>query len=249
MNHRFSVFCCTVLSSCMLFASGAALAEAGRVQSLSGSASVVRNAQTQTLSEGAVIESGDLLQTGADATLNLRMVNGEEISLRPGTQFTVERFSRPKSADKPETGRSFYSLLKGGFRAITRSLGRRGLDSYRINTPVATIGIRGSTIIVAHDSANGTGLGVEEGGAFIKNKAGTLDVSAGGFGEVGKGGGIPGASTGMPAALKNAGFGPAGPGSDRLERPETGDRPLRIERPEPALTPPEVPPPPPPRDG
>ena len=173
-----------LFSLCALFTSAASFADAGQVKEISGSVTVERGGLTLTLAKDAAIQSGDILVTSDTGTVGVQMVNGEEIYLRPNSNFTIEQFSAPTTPSNPATGRSFYSLLKGAFRVITKSLGRRGLDSYRISTPVATIGIRGSIVIGAFDVANGLSTGVEEGAAFVTNAAGTVEVPAGGFATV-----------------------------------------------------------------
>jgi len=44
--------------------------------------------------------------------------------------------------------RSFFRLVKGGFRSITGLVGKINRDEYKVATPVATIGIRGTDITV-----------------------------------------------------------------------------------------------------
>ena len=44
--------------------------------------------------------------------------------------------------------RAFFSLLKGGFRSISGLIGKLNHDEYRVSTPVATIGIRGTDYLV-----------------------------------------------------------------------------------------------------
>ncbi len=52
--------------------------------------------------------------------------------------------------DTPATsgGQAFFRLLKGGFRAVSGLIGKSNVDEYRISTPVATIGIRGTDYYV-----------------------------------------------------------------------------------------------------
>src|SRR3546814_15472343 len=38
----------------------------------------------------------------------------------------------------------FFRLLKGGFRAVSGLIGRVDHEEYRVSTPVATIGLRGT---------------------------------------------------------------------------------------------------------
>ena len=96
-------------------------------------------------------------------------------------------------AAAPQEGasRAFFRLLKGGFRAVSGLIGHVNRDEYRVSTPVATIGIRGTDYIVvlcdaacAADpvfseslppgaSANGgVVVGVISGGVFVTNEAG-----------------------------------------------------------------------------
>ncbi|HVT33991.1 MAG TPA: hypothetical protein VHE37_00295 [Nevskiaceae bacterium] len=42
------------------------------------------------------------------------------------------------------TTRAFFRLLKGSFRAVSGLIGKANQDDYRVSTPVATIGIRGT---------------------------------------------------------------------------------------------------------
>ena len=57
--------------------------------------------------------------------------------------------SLPATAAPPsETSRAFFRLLRGGFRAVSGVIGKVNQNEYRISTPVATIGIRGTDYVV-----------------------------------------------------------------------------------------------------
>ena len=62
--------------------------------------------------------------------------------MRPNTAFTVNAFVFNGQQDGSE--RSFLSLFKGGFRAITGLVGQLNKQNYKVTTPVATLGIRGT---------------------------------------------------------------------------------------------------------
>jgi hypothetical protein len=87
--------------------------------------------------------------------------------------------------------RAFFRLLKGGFRAVSGAIGSADPAEYRVNTPVATIGIRGTDYwVVLCDAAcvadpavndnlppgaralGGALVGVITGGVFSINEAG-----------------------------------------------------------------------------
>lgn len=165
-------------------AAPAAWAEAGAVVSVWGQATVERSGAMLRLVENSAVEVGDTLNTGRNGYLYVRMTNGEEIYLRPGTSFEIEDYAPPVDSAQPETGRSFYRLLRGAFRAVTHSLGRRDFDSYRISSVTATMGIRGSVVLGALDESNVLYYGVDEGGGVVSNANGTLFLEAGEFATV-----------------------------------------------------------------
>jgi hypothetical protein len=78
----------------------------------------------------------------------IKFIDNGEITLRPNTQFKIENFSY--EAAKPEADGAFFTLLKGGLRSITGLLGKRNHDKFGLNTPTATIGIRGTTFIAEY---------------------------------------------------------------------------------------------------
>lgn len=158
---------------------GAAHAAAGTVQTQTGSSTVLRDGATLPLLQGQSVEAGDTVETGADGRLALTMSSGETLELKPATRFQIERYMAPRSLSEPGSGVSFYSLLRGGLRAVTRSLGQRDLDSYRMNTPVATLGIRGTIYELVMVEDGGLYAYVEEGLISLANAAGALEVQAG----------------------------------------------------------------------
>ena len=126
---------------------------AGNIQFASGDVSAVNTkGEKRSLSKGALINQGDTISTGADARAQIRFSDGALISLQPQTQFRVDGFQYDGKTDGSEKG--FFSLLRGGMRTITGLIGRFNRENYKINTPVATIGIRGTEYTAVLDPAN-----------------------------------------------------------------------------------------------
>jgi hypothetical protein len=122
----------------------------------------------------------------------------------------VDEFRRPDSqeADAPATqkGRGFYSLFRGSLQAISAALGPRTLGNYRLNTPVATLGIRGTVyeVYLAQDIPgveNGYYVKVTEGSVTLQNAGGTLVVEAGQTAFVANSATMPALIDGLPAGL------------------------------------------------
>lgn len=96
-----------------------------------------------------------------------------------------------EGATAPPGSRAFFKLLKGGFRAVSGLIGKVDRNEYRVDTPVATIGIRGTDyLLVLCDAAcrndpivddsvpetsnvdGGLIVGVVSGGVAVLNQAG-----------------------------------------------------------------------------
>src|SRR5689334_14631792 len=107
----------------LLIAAGAALAHAetvGRVLLAAGDAFAVREGKQVRLAFNAPIESKDVLRTGRASSLQVRFIDEGMISLRENSEFSIDeyRYSGKEDGDN----RGFFSLVKGGFRAVTGAI-------------------------------------------------------------------------------------------------------------------------------
>ncbi|MEO1574843.1 MAG: FecR family protein, partial [Pseudomonadota bacterium] len=188
------------LSSPAVYAQSAA----GEAIFVFGKAEVVAaNGAVRVLEKGGALDEGDRIVTGASGRVQLRLADGGLIALRPASEFIIEAFHYEAAAsgdpDDPFAQRedvSFFSLLKGGFRSLTGAVGKEDKKAYRVRTPVATIGIRGTdydAVLCAGDCAtlsrivgselnDGLYVGVNSGGVVLANDGGTLELDANEFG-------------------------------------------------------------------
>jgi hypothetical protein len=100
------------------------------------------------LARKSEVEEGDTLVSEKNTYARIRFIDNSEITLRPSSQLKIDSFSYDEA--KPENDSAFFSLLKGGLRSITGALGKRNREKVGLNTPTATIGIRGTTYIVQY---------------------------------------------------------------------------------------------------
>jgi hypothetical protein len=126
-----------------LLAPLAALAQ-GVVQHLSGTLSVQRTDGTvRLLAEKSEVKEGDVLSTERDSYAQLRFTDGGQVTMRPNTQVRIAGYEFNEA--RPERDGFALALLKGGMRAITGLIGKRGdRERYRVHTATATVGIRGT---------------------------------------------------------------------------------------------------------
>jgi hypothetical protein len=117
-------------------------ADVGRVLLAAGDAVAVRGEQTIKLTYGVTLRDRDVLRTGPASHLQVRFADESIISIREMSELRIDEFRFTGKEDGTE--RAFFSLLKGGLRAITGFIGRSSHDNYRMSTTTATIGIRGT---------------------------------------------------------------------------------------------------------
>jgi len=119
------------------------LKRVGRVAFQQGTLTAVNKlGETRPLSVGEPLYEGDLLETGARDFAVIVFDDETRITLKPGTRFEIERHDY--QAEAPEEGSSLLRLFKGGLRAVTGLLAAARPESVTFDTPVATIGIRGT---------------------------------------------------------------------------------------------------------
>lgn len=161
-----------------------AQAAAGRVEfAIGGVTATTAGGESRALSKGAEINSGDTIKT-TDGRVQVRFTDGGYMSLQPNTEFVVESYNYDGKQDGSERG--FFRLVEGGLRAITGIVGRTNRPAYRVTTPVATIGIRGSEYLAEHREQK-LKVRVIGGSIFIENEFGDLILFKGQSGEAEEG--------------------------------------------------------------
>src|SRR5688572_6424613 len=150
----------------------------GTVTHLAGTLSVRKaDGSVRILSQRSQIENGDTVTSERDSYAQIRFTDGAQITLKPTTavKLTNIRFAE----DKPKEDSFAYTLVRGGLRAVTGTVGKRSPESYQVETATATVGIRGTTFS-ADDCVNerendcarlnpGVYVGVSDGEVVVRN--------------------------------------------------------------------------------
>ena len=126
----------------LLFMVGA-WAAAGKIQLVVGTARISQQSgQERPAQRGDDLYEGDTVSTNANSNVQIRMVDDAIIWVRPGSQFKIERYrSDQHGAPKSEAA---LKLLSGTMRQVTGAIGKSSPGDYKLSTPNATIGIRGT---------------------------------------------------------------------------------------------------------
>lgn len=202
----------------VLLSSSAAFANEGKLISLVGSVSLVRDGQETRLERGGVVRAGDLVKVAVSSAAQLRMSDQSIIALGQSTEFRISDYTF--NADKPAEARASFSLLKGAFRTVTGMIGQHARDNYTVKAGVvATIGIRGTHYrlrLCNQDCADEKGAspadglygGVSEGLIGVTNESGMDEFGPGEYFYVADAKTRPERLFGMPGQLtdEQAGF-------------------------------------------
>ncbi len=155
----------------------------GSVDAISGTAFVSeKSGKSSGISMGQKIYEGQTINTASDGEVHLITEDGGVIALRPDTIFRVDEYK----AEGDSTDKIFMSLFKGAVRSITGWIGKHNTSAYRITTPTATIGIRGTdheTTVIENAGGDepGTYDTVNEGATLLKTPQGQTEVTPGKF--------------------------------------------------------------------
>ncbi|OJX77396.1 FecR family protein [Magnetospirillum sp. 64-120] len=117
----------------------------GHVKNISGEARLLRAGQVQALREGANLETGDRISTGAQSALGLTLRDDTTVSLGANSELVVDEMLFEPAANKLGLG---LSMNKGTFALTTGQIAKLAPNSLKIATPAMSIGIRGTTILV-----------------------------------------------------------------------------------------------------
>lgn len=152
------------------------LAAAGLVQFATGEVSLRRGDATSGVAKGAQVDAGDVLLTGSAGRAQIRFTDGGLVALYPDSQFTVTRYT---DSGDPAQDSFVVNLLRGGMRAVTGLIGKRNPGSYKVITPTAVVGIRGSAFLVGFNAQGQLTVAGEQDEIEVCTEAGCVGVKAG----------------------------------------------------------------------
>lgn len=125
----------------------------GRVLFAHGDAQRLTATGPRPLAAGDTLLAGDRLRTGSSGHLQLRFIDNGFVSLRPGSSLHISDYAI--DATDSTRNRVRFQLEQGVGRFVTGQGGEAHRAGFRVNTPLAAIGIRGTDFVVSAD-AQGT---------------------------------------------------------------------------------------------
>ena len=117
----------------------------GHVQHLTGTASVVRDSAAVPLTAGAALYTGDVVRTGKPGAAGVVLTDDTTISLGSGSEIALNDY-----VFQPKDGQFALALkmIKGTFAYVTGQIVKLSPASAQVQTPDATIAVRGTKLLI-----------------------------------------------------------------------------------------------------
>ena len=136
----------------------------GEVTTVIGRGKVVNPQGEQPATRGQLIRAGDQVTTDAGGHVHVRFVDGGIVSVRPLSRLHIENY---RNSSPQQLAAIKFRLDTGVIRSVTGEWGEAHRDRFRLNTPVAAFGIKGTDFVAKADSSS----------TQVSVKAGAIEMS------------------------------------------------------------------------
>jgi hypothetical protein len=169
MNALTRALSCAALLAAGFSAPAAAQVSAtnigGEVMFVSGKAERIgRDGAGVVLAKGMPLAEGDRIRTQADSHVYVRLRDGGLLVVRPASELLVELWRYDPA--QPKDSKIKYTLDNGVARHVSGQAAKAARESFRFNTPMAAIGVRGTDFTVLADPGV-TRVSVQTGGVIV----------------------------------------------------------------------------------
>jgi hypothetical protein len=151
----------------------------GRVVVATGSVSIERASamvvqanvagQADQTKVGDLVYQGDVVKTGADGRMGINFADGSSFNLSSNARMALDEFVYDPNGKSNST---FFNLTNGTMTFVAGSIAKSG--DMKVDTPVATMGIRGTTphVEISNDGTVKFSTLIEEGKGKLAKKTG-----------------------------------------------------------------------------
>ena len=140
--RKFSILFLTgllIFTSGLQAADGTATLVASHGEVMAISANVERS-----LTQGDPVYVEDQVITGDKSFAMLQFIDGAMVTVRPNSKIIIEQYV----FNGGEEDVALLNLVEGGLRIITGAMAKSRPESYKVQTPVALMGVRGTEFAI-----------------------------------------------------------------------------------------------------
>ena len=116
----------------------------GLVVASRGTVLAMSNSESRELKQGGEIFVTDEILTGPKSFAVLQFLDGAKVTVKPNSEIVIEDYVYNGNANDSAT----LSLVSGGLRVITCAMAKNNPENYRVKTPVALMGVRGTEFAI-----------------------------------------------------------------------------------------------------
>ena len=139
----------------------------GSIVEVSGTTTLTRvDGSVEVAEIGTPVYLGDIVETNADGAVNIAFVDDSSFAVSENAKLAIDEYVYDPAS---ESGSQNFSVLKGMFVFTSGLIGREDPDDVMIETPMGSIGIRGT--IIAGDTNSGE-ITVIEGAIVLRDFSG-----------------------------------------------------------------------------
>lgn len=147
----------------------------GAVEELKGNATVTRaDGTVEPVSVGTPIYQGDIIETDAHGAVNITFMDQTSMAVSENARLAIDQYTYDPAT---ESGTTNFSVLRGLFVFTSGMIGRDDPDDVKIDTPVGSIGIRGTIIAGEINPGGESKITVLEGAIVVSNGLGETTLS------------------------------------------------------------------------
>lgn len=118
---------------------------AGTFKQVQGEVHLGKEASRSTPQPGDAVRAGERISTGKTGAASMVLKDGTVLTLGPNASADLSQFQFDSTTQE---GNLLVELLQGSVRVVTGLLGKINPDRFKIKTPTAVVGVRGTDFIV-----------------------------------------------------------------------------------------------------
>ena len=149
----------------------------GKITEVVGEANIVHTDGSHVRADsGMAVHMGDVIETSAKGAVHILFSDNTTFAISESARLSIDNYTYNPEA---HTGTSFFSMLHGVFVYTSGLIGKNDPGSVNIETPVGSIGIRGTVVAGnIHDAGQPSTITIVDGAIVVTNGGGTLQMNS-----------------------------------------------------------------------
>ncbi len=103
--------------------------------------------KSRRIEVGTMVDAGNLVRTEPNGHVHIRFIDNALVSVRPDSRLEIVRYQY--NSENPALSTVKFNLEEGVARSISGDAAQSARQRFRLNTPIAAIGVRGTDFVVS----------------------------------------------------------------------------------------------------